>query len=54
VIVPAGFEKFGKTSYYKGLSWEQIDVLITDKTPPVIYMDIINKYNIELNIVSKE
>lgn len=54
VIVLAGFEKFGKTSYYKGLSWEQIDILITDKTPTSIYMDIINKHNIELNIVRKE
>lgn len=48
VILLADFEKFGRTAYYKGVDWNQIDVLITDKTPPPLYMDIINKNNIEL------
>ncbi len=53
VIVLAGFEKFGRTSYYKGLSWEQINILITDKLPPALYMDLIIKHNIELHIVGR-
>jgi DeoR/GlpR family transcriptional regulator of sugar metabolism len=48
VIILADFEKFGKTGYYKGVNWDQIDVLITDKTPPSLYLDIINNNNIEL------
>lgn len=54
VIVVAGFEKFGKTSYYKGVNWDKIDVLITDRMPPSVYVDIINNHNIELNIMIKE
>nr|WP_242954342.1 hypothetical protein [Clostridium oryzae] len=37
VIMLCGYEKFGKTAYYKGMGWEQIDILITDKKPPVLY-----------------
>lgn len=54
VIILGGFEKFGKTAPYKGVNWEQIDILITDKTPPPLYMDIINGYNVELNIIGEK
>lgn len=54
VVILSGFEKFGKTAYYKGVNWEQIDILITDKTPPTLYMDIINKQNIKLYVIGKE
>lgn len=54
VIILGGFEKFGKAAPYKGVNWEQIDILITDKTPPPLYMDIINGYNVELNIISEK
>lgn len=54
VIVLAGYEKFGKAAYYKGLNWERIDVLITDKMPPPQYMDIINNQNIYLYNVNED
>jgi DeoR family transcriptional regulator, carbon catabolite repression regulator len=51
VILLADFEKYRKTAYYKGLNWDQIDILITDRTPPPLYVDIIESHNIELNII---
>jgi len=54
VIILGGFEKFDKTAYYKGVNWDEINILITDKMPLPIYMDIINSHNIELNIISEE
>jgi len=51
VIVLGDFGKFAKTAYYKGVNWEQIDILITNKMPPPLYMDIINTHSIELIII---
>ena len=51
VILLAGFEKYGKTAYYKGLNWNQIDIIITDCMPPPLYVDIIKNNNIELDII---
>ncbi|MCB2295242.1 DeoR/GlpR family DNA-binding transcription regulator [Clostridium algoriphilum] len=51
VILLADFEKYGKTAYYKGLNWDQIDIIITDRIPPTLYVDIIKYHNIELNII---
>ncbi|MBU3114631.1 DeoR/GlpR family DNA-binding transcription regulator [Clostridium lacusfryxellense] len=51
VILLADFEKYGKTAYYKGLDWDQIDVIITDCVPPSLYVDIIKSNNIELIII---
>ena len=50
VIVLAEYEKFKSLSYYKGVNWEQIDVIITDKIPPSVFIDIIESYDIKLII----
>ncbi len=50
VIVLAEYEKFKCLSYYRGVKWEQIDVIITDKMPPVAFVDIIEAYDIKLII----
>ena len=50
VIVLAEYEKFKCLSYYKGVNWEQIDVIITDKMPPSVFVDIIESYDIKLII----
>lgn len=50
VIVLADSKKFNILSYYKGVSWDQIDVIITDKNPPAIFLDIIEDNNIQLII----
>ncbi|GIM29296.1 DeoR family transcriptional regulator [Clostridium polyendosporum] len=51
VIILAEYEKFKRSSYYKGVSWEQIDIIITDKMPPSTFVDIIESYDIELIII---
>ena len=48
VIVLAEYEKFKCLSYYKGVNWEQIDIIITDKMPPSVFVDIIESYDIKL------
>lgn len=50
VIVLAEYEKFKCLSYYRGVKWEQIDVIITDKIPPAAFADIIEAYDIKLII----
>ena len=50
VIVLAEYGKFKSLSYYKGVNWEQIDVIITDKIPPSVFVDIIESYDIKLII----
>jgi len=54
VILLADFDKYGKNAYYRGLNWDQIDIIITDRVPPALYMDIINKYFIKLIIIENE
>lgn len=51
VILLADFDKYGKTTYYKGLNWDQIDIIISDCLPPPLYVDIIREHNIELDII---
>jgi len=51
VILLVDFEKYGKTAYHKGLDWNQIDIIITDRLPPSLYVDIIREHNIELDII---
>ena len=51
VIILAEFEKFKRSSYYKGAAWEDIDIIITDKLPPAPFIKIIESNNIELIIV---
>ena len=50
VIVLAEYEKFKCLSYYRGVNWDQIDVIITDKMPPSVFVDIIELYDIKLMI----
>lgn len=47
VIVLADFEKFNKVSYFKGLSWNEIDMLITDCTPPDKFIRIMEDLDIK-------
>ncbi|MBK1811949.1 DeoR/GlpR transcriptional regulator [Clostridium sp. YIM B02505] len=51
VIVLAEYEKFKRLSYYKGVSWDQIDIIITDKMPPSAFAKIIEDCGIQLIIV---
>jgi DeoR/GlpR family transcriptional regulator of sugar metabolism len=48
VIILAEYEKFKLLSYYKGVNWEQIDVIITNKMPPSAFVDIIESNDIKL------
>lgn len=50
VIMLADSKKFGLSSYYKGISWTQIAVIITDQLPPAAFLDIIEKNSIKLII----
>lgn len=50
VIVLTEYEKFKCLSYYKGVNWDQIDIIITDKTPPSVFFDIIESHDIKLII----
>lgn len=50
VVVLTEYEKFKLFSYYKGVNWEQIDVIITDKFPPTVFVDIIEANDIKLII----
>lgn len=48
VIILAEYEKFKSLSYYKGVNWDQIDVIITNKMPPSAFVDIIESNDIKL------
>lgn len=48
VIILAEYEKFKSLSYYKGVHWDQIDVIITNKIPPSAFIDIIESNDIKL------
>lgn len=50
VIVLTEYEKFKCLSYYKGIDWDQIDIIITDKIPPSAFVDIIESHDIQLVI----
>lgn len=50
VIVLADSKKFNILSYYKCINWDQIDVIITNKKPPLVFLDIMEENNIELII----
>lgn len=52
VIVLAEYEKFKTLSYYKGVNWNQIDVIITNKIPPSVFIDIIESNDINLIVTN--
>ena len=43
--------KFGKTYFVKSCSFEDIDILITDKVPNDEFMEVINKSHVKLIVV---
>lgn len=51
VIVLTDSKKFTLSSYYKGLSWDQIDIIITNSKPPEIFMNLVNENDIKLIII---
>lgn len=51
VILLLDYAKYEGRSYYKGLGWDNIDIIITDRIPPDKFVDIIKSENIELIIV---
>jgi len=53
VIVLADFEKFNEVSYFKGLNWDEIDMLITDSTPPDKFTHVIEENGIKLVTIDK-
>ena len=48
VIVLADYEKFDKLSYFKGIDWEQIDMLVTDGMPPDEFVRIMEAQDIKI------
>lgn len=48
VIVLADHEKFNKLSYFKGIAWEKIDVLVTDCMPPDEFVRIMKAQDIKV------
>ncbi|MCQ6281712.1 DeoR/GlpR family DNA-binding transcription regulator [Bacillus sp. EB600] len=53
VILLADYEKFNHTSRYKGFSFSSIDTLITDKEPPPIFLEKLEKSDVEIEIVKE-
>ncbi|MFT8322470.1 MAG: DeoR/GlpR family DNA-binding transcription regulator [Bacillus sp. (in: firmicutes)] len=49
-IILADFNKFSKTSYYKGMDWGDIHIVITDQCPPPIFCERMKANNITLCI----
>lgn len=50
-IVLADHKKFTGSSYYKGISFDNIDIIITDEKPSKVFLEIIHDENIELIII---
>ncbi|AXI10164.1 DeoR/GlpR transcriptional regulator [Oceanobacillus zhaokaii] len=48
VIVLADHTKLGKTGFFKYASLKDIDLLITDRTPPKAFRDLLTENNIDL------
>jgi Transcriptional regulators of sugar metabolism len=51
VIVLAEYEKFILSSYHKGVDLDEVDIIITDKTPPKNFLEIIELKDIEVIII---
>lgn len=47
VILLAEYDKFKCSSYYKGITWEQIDVVITNQMPPARFVEVMQANDIE-------
>lgn len=53
VIVLADCEKFNKVSYFKGLNWDDIDMIITDRMPSDEFIHIMEEKGIQLVTIDK-
>ncbi|WP_141430554.1 DeoR/GlpR family DNA-binding transcription regulator [Bacillus sp. 03113] len=51
IVILADGQKFKKVSHFKAIEWKEIDVIITNETPPELFLDIMKKYQIQLIIV---
>lgn len=49
VILLAEHQKYKKTTYYKGLGLDQINIIIVDSISVSLFVDIIKSQNIEIN-----
>lgn len=47
-IILADFDKFSKRSHFKGIEWDEIQMIITNQYPPPKFLDLIQYHNIEL------
>ena len=54
VIVLADHTKLGTNHFFKFASLDDVDLLITDKTPPKAFMEVLRKNNVELLIADGE
>ncbi len=54
VFLLADYEKFNNTSYYKAMSFSDIDTLITDKEPPKNIVQLLNNHGVKVEIVTEE
>jgi DeoR family transcriptional regulator, carbon catabolite repression regulator len=54
VIVVADHTKIGITDFYQFADLGEVDLFITDKTPPKAFQDLLNKNNVDLLISNGE
>lgn len=54
VFLLADSQKISQTSSFKGLSFKDIDILITNQSPPKKYIDILKKHKIKIVITNEE
>ncbi|WP_445491960.1 DeoR/GlpR family DNA-binding transcription regulator [Niallia sp. 03133] len=47
-IILADVDKFSKSSYYKGMDWKNIHIIITNQCPPPAFCEIMKANNITL------
>ncbi|GAA5415291.1 HTH-type transcriptional repressor GlcR [Paraliobacillus ryukyuensis] len=51
VFLLADYEKFNHTSYYKAMSFLDVDTLITDKEPPGNFIELLNNHGVQIELV---
>ncbi|WP_096438302.1 DeoR/GlpR family DNA-binding transcription regulator [Alteribacter populi] len=54
VIVLADHTKLGNTDFFRFANLTDIDLLITDKTPPIAFRELLTKSNVELLTADQE
>lgn len=48
VIVLADHTKLGVTGFFRFADLQDVDILITDRTPPAIFRELLDRHNVEL------